>query len=179
MQAIETWRKDMEAKDFVIMQLISLREQAVDTIKETTDEQLNWTPPGTANSIKATYLHLVSCEDIYIQEVLQGKPLVWETGTWNQKIGLKDFPGAGDGWVEIQAANLTLTSLIDYDLAVQSATRAYIDKLNGYELSRLVKFYDELAPTAAVLAFLVIHSSGHLGEIAAIKGIQGGKGLPY
>ena len=169
----------METKEYILMQLSSLREQAMDTLKDTTDDQLNWAPPGTANSIKATFLHLVSCEDIYIQGVLQNKPLVWETGAWGKRIGLENIPGVGDGWAEIQAATLTFTLLLEYEQAVQSTTRAYLEKLDDEELTRVVKFYDGEVPAAAVLAFLVTHSSGHLGEIAAVKGMQGGKGLPF
>lgn len=169
----------METKKYILMQLSSLREQAVDTMKDTTDEQLNWAPPGTANSIKATFLHLVSCEDVYIQGVLQNKPLVWETGGWGKRIGLENIPGVGDGWAEIQSSPQTLTPLLEYDLAVRLATRDYLEKLDDEELNRIVKFYDDEVPAAAVLVFLVTHSSGHLGEIAAIKGMQGVKGLPY
>jgi hypothetical protein len=30
-----------------------------------------------------------------------------------------------------------------------------------------------------VLAMMVVHASAHAGEIAALKGIQGVKGLPF
>jgi uncharacterized damage-inducible protein DinB len=169
----------MDTLEYILMQLSSLREQANDTLKDTTDEQLNWAPPGTVNSIKATYLHLVTCEDIYIQNVLRDQPLVWETGGWGKRIGIENIPGVGDGWAEVQAAQLTLGSLLEYDQAVQAETRAYLEKLNDKELTRVVKFYDNDAPAAAVLVFLVTHSSGHLGEIAAVKGMQGVKGLPF
>jgi uncharacterized damage-inducible protein DinB len=169
----------MHTKDYILLQLSSLREQARDTLQDTTESQLNWTPPGTVNSIKATFLHLVTCEDVYIQGVLRNKPLVWETGGWDKRIGLENIPGVGDGWEQVKAANLALAPLLEYDQAVQSATRAYLEKLDDEELTRVVRFYDNDVPAAAVLVFLVTHSSGHLGEIAAVKGMQGAKGLPF
>ena len=39
-----------------------------------TDEQLDWTPPGTANPVGATLLHAVASEDMFVHVVLQGKP---------------------------------------------------------------------------------------------------------
>jgi uncharacterized damage-inducible protein DinB len=169
----------MQTKEYLLMQLTSLRQQASETLQDTTDEQLNWTPPGTANSIKATFLHLVTCEDVYIQGVLQNKPLVWETGGWDKRVGLENIPGVGNGWEQVKTAKLALAPLLEYDQAVQLATRAYLEKLDDEELNRTVRFYDEDVPAAAVLVFLVTHSSGHLGEIAAVKGIQGAKGLPF
>jgi len=41
-----------------------------------TEEQLNWSPPGTANSIKVTLLHAVSGEDFFIHSLIQRKPLL-------------------------------------------------------------------------------------------------------
>ncbi len=169
----------MQTKDYILMQLSSLREQARDTLQDTTDSQLNWNPPGTVNSIKATFLHLVTCEDVYIQEVLQNKPLVWQSGGWDKRIGLENIPGVGDGWEQVKLANLTLAPLLEYNQAVWSATDVYLDKLDNEELTRVVRFYDDDVPAAAVLVFLVTHSSGHLGEIAAVKGMQGAKGLPF
>ena len=69
--------------------------------------------------------------------------------------------------------------LLDYAAAVGAATDNYIATLTTKELDRLVPIMGQEWPVADVLALLVVHASGHLGEIAALKGIQGVKGLPF
>ena len=60
----------MNALDYVRRQLAVMRRQVDSALQGTTDEQFNWLPPGAANSIAATFSHLLATEDFYIQTVL-------------------------------------------------------------------------------------------------------------
>ena len=64
----------MDVKEFIRRQLGGARRQSDAAMQGTTEEQLNWVPPGAANQISATFLHIVGGEDIFVQTLLQGKP---------------------------------------------------------------------------------------------------------
>ena len=68
---------------------------------------------------------------------------------------------------------------LEYQQAVRAATDAYLETLIAEELDREVRFFGSMQPVANVLTTLVAHTMGHAGDIAAIKGLQGVKGLPF
>jgi hypothetical protein len=56
------------------------------TTSDVTAEQANWWPPGTANSIGATYLHVVINTDVEINRlILRREPLV--ESRWGGDVG--------------------------------------------------------------------------------------------
>ncbi len=169
----------MDAVEFVRCQLASARRLGDAIIGGTSDEQFNWLPPGTANSIKASFIHLIVSEDSFVQDVIQGRSRIWEAEGWAEKIGLPFPPGRGRGWEEIRAPTLALAPVLAYQQAVRAATDAYLASLTPEELDRPVAFFNGQRPVADVLALLVSHMLGHFGEIAALKGVQGVKGLPF
>ena len=169
----------MDARDYLQQQFASVRRLTDAVMQATTDEQLKWTPPGTVNSIGTTFVHLLATEDRYVQDVLEGKPMLWEAQGWSEKIGLEGPPGRGRGWEDVRGAALALVPLLDYQRAIRAATDDYVSSLTPEELERQVDFMDGKAPVALVLARLVVHTAGHTGEIAALKGAQGVKGLPF
>jgi hypothetical protein len=169
----------MEVKEFVQRQIAAAHRLTDGVVQDTTDEQLNWMPPGTANPIATTLVHLIVSEDSFVQRVLQGKPLLWEAGGWGQQIGLSAPPGRQHGWDEIKSARLSLAPILGYQAAVRAAIDAYLAGLTPDELDREVEAIGAKRPVADVLALLVTHVAGHAGDIAAIKGVQGVKGLPF
>jgi uncharacterized damage-inducible protein DinB len=68
--------------------------------------------------------------------------------------------------------------LLEYQSAVRAATDAYLSTLTPEELERNVEFAGGERTVADMLLLACSHSLGHNGEIAALKGIQGAKGLP-
>ena len=73
----------------------------------------------------------------------------------------------------------SLAALQAYEQAVLATTETYLAALIPTDLDRTVAFIGGERPVADVLANLVVHSMGHAGEIAALKGMQGVKGLPF
>jgi hypothetical protein len=170
----------MNARVYIQHQLTRMRLLSDAVLGDTTDEQLNWTPPGTANPIKAPLTHLIMSEDRFIQTIIQGKPTIWEAEGWGKRVGLAFDPSVGQAaWDAMVSTPLTLAPLLDYMAAVRAATDAYITTLTTKELDRQVRIMGQEWPVADVLALLVVHVSGHIGEIAALKGMQGVKGLPF
>lgn len=163
-----------------VRELFDSLHQRIDVVMQDIDEgTFNWHPPGTANPIAITYLHMLNAEDFHIQAILQGKPRIWESGDWSESIGVSAPPGRGRNWEESQGAALNLSTLLDYQQAVRAATSLYFAELDDTTLAGPVNFPGDDRSVLEVINALVIHLAGHAGEIAAIKGVQGLKGLPF
>lgn len=53
----------MDVKTYIKYEINAIRMVLDAGMAGLTEEQFNWAPPGTANSISANFLHLVSGED--------------------------------------------------------------------------------------------------------------------
>jgi len=168
----------MDANEYIRRQIAGARRLSDAAMQGTTEEQFNWLPPGTANSIKAAYLHMLGSEDHFVQTLIQGKPRLWNAA-WSEKIGLPLTPGHDGGWEEIKAVRVKLAPVQAYAQAVRAATDAYLARLDAGELERGVSWAGEPRQAADLLVMLVNHTASHAGEMAAIKGLQGVKGLPF
>ena len=134
-------------------------------------------PEGNANPIGAIYAHSVGVEDDYIQRILQDKETVWASGAWASKLKRGSPPNQ---W-EADATPYDLDAFLGYRRAVYTASELYIAGLSAADFDRLVQFpgRDWSMSIAQLLAVVVSHGTGHAGEIAALKGVFGGRGLPY
>jgi hypothetical protein len=56
----------MEILDYMRRQMASMRRTVDMTMKDVTVEQFNWAPPGTMNTISATFIHFTSVEDNFV-----------------------------------------------------------------------------------------------------------------
>jgi len=141
-------------------------------------EQLWRQPPGNSNPIAAVYCHAVGVEDLYVQQVLQGKPTVWEAGGWGAKLGRERPPNE---WGAGEAQPIDLDAFLPYRRAVYSASELFIASLGPADFERAVQFpgRDWSMTVAQLLTLVVSHGTAHAGEVAALKGVYGGKGLPY
>jgi hypothetical protein len=169
----------MQDIELIHKMIAGAHDQADDTLKDTNVEQFNWTPPGTANPVSAVFVHYLTSEDFFIQTVIQGKPWLWETGGWGEKTGVKNTPGYGGNWDEFKHSTLAMEPVFAYQQVVRAATDSYLSTLTSQELGRKVKFADGESTVTDVLILMVFHIACHAGEISALRGIQGGKGLPY
>jgi hypothetical protein len=169
----------VNATQFVRLQVAEARSLSDAAMAGVEDEQFNWSPPGTINPIKSAWLHAVAGEDIFIQSIIQGQPPLWATGGWAGRIGLVQAPGGGQGWEEANRTELALAPVLAYAEAVCIATNNYLARLTDDELDRQVSLFGRESSVAAVLARFAVHIAGHAGEIAAVKGIQGLRGLPF
>jgi uncharacterized damage-inducible protein DinB len=170
----------MDVMDYVRRQMADVRRLYDAALQGTTDEQFNWNPPGTANAIRVTLVHLLATEDRLIQQAIQGKPRVWDSGAWGARIGLTATPGGpGGSWDEIKSTSLPLAPVLAYGEAVHAAVDQYLATLTPPELDREVQLRGRTGSVADALNLLAAHSLTHTGDIAAVKGIQGVSGLPF
>ena len=168
----------MEILDYMRRQMAAMRRQVDGTMKDVTVEQFNWAPPGTMNTISATFIHFTSVEDNFVQAILQGKPRIWDTGGWSEKTGVKKTPSIGENWDAFRHLYLEIDPFFEYQKAVWAATDAYLATLSVTDLDRMVKLGPREITLAELLMLAANQSLSHSGEIAAMKGVQGAKGLP-
>ncbi len=154
--------------------------------EDVSHEQANWRPPGTANSIAATYAHAVISADVDLNRRFHGQePLI--AGTWGERVGLGEiFP---DDWSV--SGDINWEALRDYGRDVRRCVEALVDSVTMADLERRfdMKYWGRDANGALVDVNLgvwkgidvytlhgVDHITMHGGEIACLKGLQGGQG---
>ncbi len=169
----------MEVKEYIQKQLAQAHSLCDGVLAGLTDDQLNWVPPGTANTISATVMHIVGGEDSYIQGFIQGKPRLFDEGGWAARIGVSAPPRPGQPWDEYKTNKLSLAPILAYQQEVRAATDRYLAQLTPEQLDRKVNFAGRERTVGEVLTMLVGHIASHSGEVAALKGVQGAKGLPF
>jgi DinB superfamily len=169
----------METVAYIQKQFASVKRQFDGVMQETTEEQINWTPPGTANAIGVTLVHMAGTLDNAFQKTLAGQPLLWENAGWAAKLGLSGLPGRVHGWDEIKSKHLALEPVLEYVKTVFAQVDTCLAGLTPQELERVVTFYGNERPVADLLIMQFAHTLTHTGEIAALKGMQGVKGLPF
>ena len=168
----------METVVYVQKQLAAAKRQFDGVMQETTEEQINWKPGGTANTIGVTLVHLANTLDNSFQKVLQDRPSLWEKEGWGEKLGLSGPPGRVNGWDEIKSKHLALEPVSGYAAAAFKQAEDFVAGLKAEDLERIVIMYGNERPLAEVLVMQFTHTVVHTGEIAALKGMQGVKGLP-
>ena len=168
----------MDTIAYIKREFASMRRSLDGIMQDISPALFNWAPPGTANAISATFLHLLNSEDYFIQGVLQAKPTVWESGGWSAKTSIPKPPGIGEDWSMFKRQPTAIQPLLLYKSAVWAATDAYLAALTPAELERLVPFAGGQRSAAEMLMLAISQAHSHAGEIAALKGVQGAKGLP-
>jgi hypothetical protein len=146
-----------------------------------TDDQAHWAPPGTMNTIAATYAHVVGSEDVFVQETMQRRATL-ERGDWLGRDGISlPVPRRGADWFAwSRRVRVDLPGARAYAAAVYAASDAY---LGGLDPAALARPPDVPLPGGQTLSWLVNnllvqHAALHSGEIAALRGLQGLQGLP-
>jgi uncharacterized damage-inducible protein DinB len=167
----------MDTREYIQRQLAMGRRIFDGIVGDLTEEQASWSPPGTANSIKHTLLHLVSAEDNFVQRTLQGLPLVAVRDGWAEQLDVPDAPKPD--WERVRRAEATLEQLLAYERAVRAATERYVAELTADALEQTVVISGQERPAYHALMILSVHLFTHAGEIAALKGMQGAVGLGF
>ena len=167
----------MDAKAFLKIGLDGLDRnlgRVTDGLKQ---EELAWRPTYGANSIGLILFHVFKSEDSFIQERLQGKESLWESGKWYEKLDMpKDEAGAHYTADQVNAFPVPkLDALLDYGTAVRNETKAYIDSISADDFDEIISMqpFGDM-PKAFLLSLTVSHAAGHLGEMSYIRGLQRG-----
>lgn len=167
----------MDTKVYLNQQVHSMWELQDAALEGLTEAQLGFLPGGTVSPIGVIWLHMMYSEDSFIA-ILMGKPSLWDSG-WKERFNLERPPDFGADWGEFKEKKLTVALLGAYTEAVREAIKTCLAVTTAETLDETLKFFTESDPKAAVWVLLSQHSLLHSGEIAAIKGMQGVKGLPF
>lgn len=165
-------------------ELQSARHNLAGTMEGVTPEHMHWVPPGTANPLGAVYAHLVLAEDMFIS-FLQGKPPL-STSTYAGRDGVSE-PMPVANWADYgpwtRRVRIDLPELEAFHIAVAAETGHYLASLTDADLDRPVDlsgFGGNKTTVSAVVADRIIaHMNNIMGEISALKGIQGLRGYPF
>jgi hypothetical protein len=148
-----------------------------------TQEQADWTPPGIANPIGATYWHILSGADFVVHKWCQGTEPLSETGGWLEKaltVAVPEPEHGGDYFTYMRTIRVDLPALHEYGKAVAEATHGWLAHITPEDLVRKLETpIGELTLGQMLETFVVWHINAHCGEIAALKGCQGAKGYPF
>lgn len=140
-------------------------------------EEIAWRPAYGANSIGLILFHVFKSEDSFIQERLQEKQPVWESGRWYEKLNMsKDEAGAHYTAEQVNAFPVPkLDDLLAYGTAVRNETKSYIDSISADDFDEMMSMqpFGDM-PKAFLLSLTVSHAAGHLGEMSYIRGLQRG-----
>lgn len=138
------------------------------------DDQYNFSPPGTSNSIARSHAHLVSALDFFVNNVLRGQPPVWST--FAPEHGLPANP------LEIwkHDERVSMKDMLAYQQQILDGVLSYVSTLSEADLDRVVDSRVLGKQTVAfMLQLATMHTAGHAGDISTVKGFQGLKGLPF
>ena len=148
--------------------LLNVATQGVD------DSQYNWKPAGTCNPVSKMHAHALSAIDVFINGIIKGSAPNWP-----------EF-AAKNGWpadaMEVWGSDATfsLQSTEEYGKKMQEMALNYVSTLSDSDLDREVetRFFGKQS-VGFVLQLLGEHTAAHAGDISAVKGMQGLKGLPF
>jgi hypothetical protein len=146
-------------------------------VRDVSAEQANWWPPGIANSIATTYLHVVVNADVEAGGALFGRqPLIERR--WRGDVGQGRPYDAErfDDWPP-RLSLLDWGLLRDYGRAVHAEIIESLDGLTPDHLTVPIDMTRSGLGMWTGLDILALHGWGHVkihgGEIAVLKGLQG------
>ena len=187
----------MEMKELIQTGLGNVKRSIDRTLDGLTPAELKWQPRPDANSIGLILFHIARSEDSSVQFRLQGKPQLWESEKWYQKLG-KDAKDTGGHYTAEQVNAFVvpnLKDLLEYAEAVRKQTLKYLKDLTPADFDNKVNLPPMGPPPTAMPAgtpnqprpspyrdmtvgsFLmmnVTHFAQHTGEISYLRGLQRG-----
>jgi uncharacterized damage-inducible protein DinB len=139
-------------------------------------EQLNFVPDGESHSVAWVMWHAARVEDLIVQQIIRGRPSLWETGGWAERLALP-VQGFGTGQTTAQAREIRITDVDafrGYGDAVAAATRDLLSGLTDADLEREVQVGQRTETVGqCVTLHLVTHLNGHRGEVNLLRGMMG------
>ena len=164
----------MKAIDYVKLQT----EQAFGLLKMAADGMddapYNLDGPGTSNAAAKSHVHALASTDFFVMNKAKGADMLWPP--FASKHGLP--ANAQEIWGF--SGTIPAAAIKEYAGEIQKATTDYISTLSDADLDREVdtQFFGKQS-MAFLLQLAAMHCAGHAGDVAAVKGAHGLKGLPF
>jgi hypothetical protein len=163
----------MEIIEYLNGSLVAVHNMMNIALQDLTPEVAQWQPTGTANTIAQLLAHMVGAEDRAINVSIKGGTTLGET--WGAKTGIPQERGGH--WRKDWALNID--AFTDYTKAVQASAAECLAALTPADLDKEVQWFNGPNSTGGLIRMVVFnHPLLHSGEISALKGMQGLKGLP-
>lgn len=135
-------------------------------------------PGGTIGTSAAIIAHTLFGEDMMVSAVAESPTVLESAGLASATGILNPGPAMDAAWL---ATSFKLDGLKDYAAAVFARTAAFLESASPAALDR--QFSSPLGTPVSAAEYLsvfgLVHLTGHTGELAALKGVRGGKGLPF
>lgn len=166
----------MEIKDYIKTELDGLKRNSTRTLNTLTQQELNWRPACGCNSMGLILFHVARSEDSFVQTRLQGKPQIWESGKWYNKLNMAESE-IGSHYTIDQVNAFTapnLKDLLGYYEAVRAKTLDYLNNLTPEMFERIVKLPFGEFSVAGIFSLIVTHAAEHTGEISYLRGLLRG-----
>ncbi len=146
-------------------------------VGDVTQQQATWCPPGTANSIAATYAHTMISADVDLTRHFHGRPPVIASG-WAKRLGLgESFP---DDWMTDAEINWDL--LHQYGREVDAHVQRLVGSLTIADLDRRFRMTPAALGIWKGLDVYTLHVGRHIwmhgGENRLPEGLAGRPGIP-
>ena len=164
----------MNAKDYARSQVEGALDFLATCAKDMDEAQYNHKPAGNCNPAAKLHAHALSGADFFVTVVLAGQPLKWPE--------FASQTGLPENAMEIWGSDATVKPSVmqAYAEAIKGPILEYVDSLSDEDLDREIDTRFAGTQTIAwVLQLVGSHTLGHAGEISAVKGTQGLKGLPF
>jgi hypothetical protein len=171
----------MSTTSLIREQLKNAHQWFEGTMAGVTQEQAQWQPPGTAHPIGSRYAHAVVAEDVMVNALVKGEAPLYAT-TWAGNTGISD-PQFNSTLEWARSVQVDLDDARRYAQAVYDNSDAYLATLKDEGLARVVDLSQQGLGEWPLDAFLLTFVLGHIrdimGEVSALKGMQGLQGYPF
>lgn len=169
----------MDARDLLRGQLTWVHQLLDGTMSDCSQETADFQGEGwTVNPISAIYAHIALTQDGIVHGLVQGRPTLLESDGWAERLGIEPAgPRDASSWAD---KRFDLATVRAYATAVQAATDAFLAEAGDDVLERAMETPMGEQRAIDMLANVgVTHVASHWGEIAALRGVRGEKGLPF
>lgn len=171
----------MDVREVVIAQFKMSHSILQQVMAGVAPEVLNRKLDGSdIDSVGSTFAHLVFAEDGIVNGMAAGTAPVFMSGGWAGKTGT-DMPGDPRQSHEWAATvKLDLAKFMPYASAVFANTEEILARLSDDELAKAIQ--GPMGPSTVlgtISGLALYHTTQHSGEISALLGVQGLKGLPF
>ncbi len=167
----------MELTDFIQAAIDRVNQANTRVINGLSQDEIGWQPNPEANSIGLILLHAARSEDIFVQNRIRGKPQVWETGKWFEKVHFAQSETVSGYTAEQLAAFKApdINIITAYSEAVRAETKDYLKNLTPGEFDKTINV-GRMGDVSIgnLFALIVVHIAQHAGEISYVRGLKRG-----
>jgi uncharacterized damage-inducible protein DinB len=146
----------------------------------TQDAWLHRAPNSSIDSISSIFAHIAYSEDVNINRLILGGQTIWHSDNWDSTTGLElpEMSAQTPLWSSLE---FDMNHLKEYASEVKGGTERFFASLTDDMLDKKVQtgFAGEQTVAWALNLLVCWHVAEHSGEIAALLGAQGLKGLPF